>query len=231
MGSSRLPGKVLASLGRRKLLDEVVARARAVPSIDCVVVATSSEVVDDAIAEHCTSKGVSFFRGSELDVLDRFFQAALAYDARHIVRLTADNPLFDPASMHALVLDHLEKHYDYTHAVSAWGCRLPYGTGAEIFTMGALETSWREGLEPRHRDHVDEFVYEHPERFLIGLVQPLPVLRRPELRLTVDTPTDLEMMRRIFHALGRSDRLIELSEVIKFLDATPELLAHFSVKS
>lgn len=227
MGSTRFPGKVLETLGYRKLLDEVIARGVSVSGIDRVVVATSLRPEDDMIARHCASNGTFFYRGSESDVLDRIFQAAAIYEARHVVRLTADNPLFDPASMSALVLAHLRNQNDYTHAITTWGCLLPCGTGAEIFSMATLEASWREGREPRHREHVDEFAYENPERFQIGLVQPASILRRPELKFTVDLPADLEMMRRIFTRLEQPDHLLELSDVIAFLDKNPELRSYF----
>jgi spore coat polysaccharide biosynthesis protein SpsF len=228
MGSKRLPGKIFKPIGRRNLLDEVVSRGRAVPSLNEVIVATSTETLDDPVAEHCAANGIPYHRGNESDVLDRIYQTALSIGAKHVMRLTADNPLFDIGCMEELVSIHVNGGYDYTHSVTSWGCKLPYGTGAEIFTMENLETSWREGTEPEHREHVDEFTYQHPERFKIHLVQPPAALQRPELKLTVDNPEDLTLMQEVFRAIEPENRLLELSEAITFLDTRPDLLRHFT---
>jgi spore coat polysaccharide biosynthesis protein SpsF len=102
---------------------------------------------------------------------------------------------------------------------------MPLGTACEVFTFSALEVSWREGRQPHHREHVDEYVYEHPERFRIAMVPAPEEIRRPDYRLTVDTREDLELMKKIFGALSHPRELISMKEVIPFLDRNPELLA------
>ena len=79
---------------------------------------------------------------------------------------------------------------------------MPLGTGTEIFTFDALDAPWRDGHEPHHREHVDEYVYEHPERFQIERVDAAPELRRPDLRLTVDTAEDLALITDLQRLLG-----------------------------
>src|SRR6185437_13690870 len=95
MGSSRFPGKTLASLNGRPVLAHVVERVKQAATVDHVVVATSELPGDDPIATHCAHAGVSCFRGSESDVLDRFYQAAKEFSADVVVRVTADCPLID----------------------------------------------------------------------------------------------------------------------------------------
>ena len=223
-GSSRLPGKVLLDLGGEPLLAQVVRRVRAMRRVDGLVVATTTAPGDARIEALCTQRGWPCFRGDEEDVLDRYYQAARHAGARHVVRITSDCPLVCPRQTDRLIGHFLDAQADYAHNVTVWGGEMPLGTGSEVFTFEALEASWREGKEPHHREHVDEYVYEHPERFRIEKVVAPPELRRPELRLTVDTAEDLELMREIYRRLYRPGEVLDLGDVIRLLDDQPHLL-------
>jgi spore coat polysaccharide biosynthesis protein SpsF len=223
MGSTRLPGKVLLDVSGEPLLFHVVARAEAMRQVDAVVVATSSLARDDAIEGLCQDRGWACFRGDEEDVLDRYYRAAQWATAEHVVRVTSDCPLVCVEEADRVIERHLEARSDYAHNITVWGGQTPLGTGVEIFTFDALEVSWREGQEPHHREHVDEYVGEHPERFHIEVVVASPALRRPELRLTVDTPDDLELVREIYRRLYHPGQVIPLAEVVSLLDANPRL--------
>jgi spore coat polysaccharide biosynthesis protein SpsF len=222
MGSTRLPGKVLLPIAGEPMLAHVVERARAVPGIGEVVVATSTEPADDPIADLCAARDWACFRGSEDDVLDRYYQAALTHNADHVVRITADCPLLEIDQAGILVERHLESGAEYTHNITVWGSGMPLGTGAEIFTLACLETSWRDGGEPHHREHVDEYVGDHPELFRMERVDAPEALRRPELRLTVDTPDDLAFVRAVYDRFP-SEKEPALADVIALLDEHPEL--------
>lgn len=224
MGSTRLPGKVLEPVSGDALLALVCERARRVGSVDETVVATSTLAADDVIAQFCDERGWNCFRGSESDVLDRYFQAAIASEADHVVRITSDCPLVCPHEADRVVRHHLASGVDYTHNLTVWGSGMPLGTGVEIFTRAALERSWREGHELHHREHVDEYVGDHPELFRIDRVDAPDELRRPELRLTVDTPEDLRLVRAIYDRLYRPAEVLELADVIALLDNSPELV-------
>lgn len=164
MGSSRLPGKILKPLAGRPSLAWIVERTRAISSVDDVLVATTDRPGDDAVETLARAEGWPLFRGSEPDVLDRYYQAALQARARHVVRVTADCPLVCVSEADRTVRHHLAAANDYTHNVTVWGSGLPIGTGVEIMTFAALETSWREGHESHHREHVDEYIYEHRDQ-------------------------------------------------------------------
>ncbi len=224
MGSSRLPGKILKLLEGRPSLAWIVERSRAIPAIDEIVVATTNQPGDDAVEALALAQGWRVFRGSEPDVLDRYYRAAVEAKARHVVRVTADCPLLCVDEADRAVRHHLAVAADYTHNVTVWGSGLPIGTGIEVMTFAALEASWHEGHEPHHREHVDEFIYEHPERFRIECVKAPSQLARPELRLTVDTAEDFALVAAIYQRLHRPGHLIALSEVIALLDAEPALL-------
>ena len=188
MGSTRLPGKVLKPIAGKVLLDHVLGRLSLLAYPVMVVVATSGLPQDDAIAQHCLSRDVAVFRGSETDVLDRYFQCARENSFEHVVRLTADNPFTDMEELQRLIELHLIQHNDYTHSFGS----MPLGVGAEIFTFAALERSAKEGHAPNHREHVNEYIQEHPEVFRIGVLEIPTAKRRPDLRLTVDTEDDYQ---------------------------------------
>lgn len=224
MGSTRLAGKVLLDIVGKPLLFHVVARSLAMRRVNDVLVATSSLARDDAIEDVCRQHGWRCFRGDEEDVLDRYYRAAQSANADHVVRVTSDCPLVCFAQGDRVIERHLETDSDYAHNITVWGSGMPVGTGIEIFTLDALEVSWREGSLPHHREHVDEYVGEHPERFRIERILAPPELQRPELRLTVDTADDLALVREVYGRLYRDGDVIPLTDVIALLDADPQLV-------
>jgi len=210
MGSTRLPGKVLKPIAGKVLLDHVLGRLSLLAYPVKVVVATSNLPQDDAIALHCQSSGTAVFRGSETDVLDRYYQCARENCFEQVVRLTADNPFTDMEELQRLIEQHLIQHNDYTHSFGV----MPLGVGAEIFTFAAMERSVREGGAPNHREHVNEYIQENPEVFRIGLLEIPSAKRCPDLRLTVDTEDDY---RRACAIAGDAPcRWIGTEEAIRF---------------
>jgi spore coat polysaccharide biosynthesis protein SpsF len=186
MGSARLPGKVLMPLGGSTLIGWIVQRLRDLPWP--LVVATSDQAQDDAIVRYCEQMDVRYFRGSEPDVLDRYYQCAVLCGFSHVIRLTGDNPCPDTEALQQLVALHLTSAADYTHSFG----ELPVGMGAEIFKFEAIRDSWREGLAAHHREHVNEFLIEHPERFKIRKLKVALAKHAPDLRLTIDTQEDYQ---------------------------------------
>ena len=189
MGSTRLPGKVLMNIGPKTLLGHIITRlSYNISSAATVVVATSTETADDCIAEFCHINNINCFRGSEHDVLDRYYKCARDYSFNNIVRMTADNPFPDIAELDGMLSEHLANGVDYSHCFPT----LPIGVGTEVFTFQALKESWQEGALTHHREHVNEFILEHPERFITHLHNVPKTKNRPDIRLTVDTPEDYD---------------------------------------
>lgn len=186
MGSTRLPGKVLRPIHDKALLEHVLFRLGRLHHAATIVVATSDTPQDDTVADFCRQRGVECFRGSEANVLERYYLCALHYGFEQIVRLTADNPFTDIEELDNLIALHLASGSDFSHSFGA----LPVGVGAEIFTFAALEASSREGDAPHHLEHVDEYLLEHPERFKTTLLHVGGARNQPSIRLTVDTPED-----------------------------------------
>jgi spore coat polysaccharide biosynthesis protein SpsF len=188
MGSTRLPGKILLMIGRKVLLEHILDRLSKLRYPAMTVIATSNSPQDDVVERFCDSHGVACFRGSEDNVLDRYYQCASKFGFRHIVRLTGDNPFPDMEELDNLIELHLRAGADYSTSQAS----LPLGVGAEIFTFEALERSWREGWAPHHLEHVNEYLLEHPEIFKSASLGVSPGKNRPDVRLTLDTEDDYQ---------------------------------------
>lgn len=186
MGSSRLPGKVLMPIGGEPLLAHIFDRMTLLRHPVGFILATSDLSRDDMVEAFCREHGVECFRGSEQDVLERYYVCAARHGFDHIIRLTGDNPFVDVEELDRLIDLHLGTRADYSHSFDT----LPVGCGAEIFTFEALEKSYLLGTKTNHREHVNEYIQENPNLFRIASLDVPPGKNRPDLRLTVDTDED-----------------------------------------
>ncbi len=202
LGSKRLPRKVLAEILGRPMLAVLLDRLRDAKAVDEFVIATTDQPHDAAVAELAAAEGFACYRGSEGDVLDRFYQTAKLHGADLIVRLTGDNPLMDAELVDWIVGQFRDASPPIDYAAISHEHGFPPGIGGEIFTMSALEQAWREATEPARREHVTSFIYQQPERFRCAKLA--CETDYSHLRGTVDTPADLEVVRRIFETLGRT---------------------------
>jgi spore coat polysaccharide biosynthesis protein SpsF len=220
MGSTRLPGKALTFIGVRPMLDWVVKRSARATLIDSVTVATTVDARDDSIAAFCNESGYPVFRGSEEDVLDRFWKATEASRAGAIVRITSDCPLIDPEVIDLTVAGFLSNGGDVDYASNTLEPRTyPRGLDVEVFSRAALERAWREDLKPESREHVTPYMYR-----TTGLFRTLRVaasVDHSDHRWTVDTPEDLAFVRAIYDKFP--DGEFGYREVITFLSSHPEI--------
>jgi spore coat polysaccharide biosynthesis protein SpsF len=223
MGSSRLPGKVLADLAGQPVLAWVVRRARRTAGVDQVIVATSTDPEDGAIADFCAQEEVACFRGSQHDVLDRFVQAARQFEADTVVRLTGDCPFIDPGMLAENLRTFLaaDPPLDFAANRLPGDRTIPIGLDAEFCTIAALEDAWHEAKEPHQREHVMPYFYEHPERFRILHIRHSPSYS--DLRWTVDTAEDLELARRI--ASHFPDDGFSWTQILALFEQQPDLAA------
>lgn len=219
MGSTRLPNKVLLDLVGEPMLVHVVRRIRRVGMVNEVVVATTMEPSDDAIAACCESRGWPCFRGSRDDVLDRYYQAARHSQAGAIVRITADCPMIDPGLIDRVVREFLDCQPAVHYACNSMPIKTyPRGLDTEVVRFDALERAWREDQNPGWREHATPYIYRHPELFhLHPVVNPVDY---SAMRWTVDTPDDWAFVRRIYEHFGH-DRF-SWQDVLAALDEHPE---------
>ena len=220
MGSTRLPGKVLADINGRPMLWHVVHRVQSAKSIDHVVVATSVNPADDPVAGYCLDNGYRYFRGSETDVLDRFYQAAKQFKAETVVRITADCPLMDPLVIDKVVKTFLEGDYDYVTNTLRY--TFPDGIDVEVFSFPALKTAWQEAKSPLEREHVTPYL-RNSGRFRICNVENEVDLSNRYLRWTVDEPSDLEFIRALYSKNGSGGLALSMDAILRLLDQKPEL--------
>jgi spore coat polysaccharide biosynthesis protein SpsF len=220
MSSSRLPGKVMKPVLGRPMIERQIERLLRCKRIDQLIVATSELQEDDVLEALCDSIRVSIFRGDLDNVLDRFYRAAVPYNPKHVVRLTADCPLTDPSLIDELIEFYLVRQCDY--ASNCQEPTLPDGLDAEIFSFAVLEEAWREAVLPSHQEHVRAFIREHPERYRIENYRYNRDLSN--LRWTVDEFEDLEFVRRVYEKLYPLNPEFRTEDVIVLLDREPELL-------
>ncbi len=220
MGSSRLPGKVLAEIAGETMLGRVVGRVRAAREVDEVVVATTTAAADDDVVREAARHGAGVFRGAEDDVLARYLGAARTWGAGVIVRVTADCPLLDPEVVDAVVRA-LRGAREVDYASNTHVRSYPRGLDAEAFYLETLVRIDGLATSPSAREHVTSLVLDAPERFEVRQV------RAPrddsDLRWTVDTADDLLLVRTLYERLGLGTERVPYQGVVAAMRADPAL--------
>ncbi len=186
MGSSRLPGKVMRDFNGKTLLGQILFRLKKKSNNALIVIATSTFEQDNIIEDFCRENSVECFRGSEQNVLERYFMCAQKYQFDNIVRMTADNPFPDIEELDNLIDFHEKNGYDFSECLT----QLPIGVGMEIFTYACLEDDMKNSSQSHHFEHVDEYVLENKRKYKYGI---MPVSKEkcyPHISLTVDTLDD-----------------------------------------
>lgn len=220
MGSTRLPGKVLADIGGVPMLGRVIERMRAVKSIDKLVVATTTQHEDDKLVEWLTKAGVTYYRGSCEDVLDRFVQAASCHQADLIVRITADDPLKD-ASITKSLIEKLKDDPSLDYASNTIEPTWPEGLDMEVLRVSALHRANRQATSKSDREHVTSYIWNRPHEFKLHSL--CWERNLAHWRLTVDKDNDLELVRRIFSHFA-DQPMVSYREVVDWLERHPKLL-------
>lgn len=218
MQSTRLPGKVMLPVLKRPLLDYLVERLEQVKKADTFAILTSTKTADDTIASYCERKRVSCFRGSEDDVLTRYYQAASERRPDAIVRITADCPLSDPDIIDSVLEKYEKGSFDY---VSNTLVRtFPRGIDVEVFSFDALKKTYEEAQATEEREHVTLYMYRHPEKFRLANYASQEDLSG--YRLTVDTEEDFQLIRLILENLYPKKPQFKLEDVIQLMRLHPD---------
>lgn len=218
MGSSRLPNKVLMDLGGAAVLDRVLHRLGRSRLLQELLVATTKAPQDNFIVKHCEQGGIKVFRGSEQDVLDRYYRAAEHLYADVVVRITSDCPVIDPDVTDATIQAFLDHHVDYASNVRVR--TYPRGLDTEVMTVQALERAWREAGKPYEREHVTPYIYQNPSVFKLHGIE--NAVDYSQHRWTLDTSEDLRLLRAIYARFGGSDDFA-WREVLELVESDPLL--------
>lgn len=216
MGSTRLPGKVLAEVGGRPILAHVVERLRRATRLDRIVIATTTHTRDDAIVSLAEGIGIPVYRGSEPDVLGRYQEAAEWIGAKTIVRVCGEDVFVDPTLVDRLVQSHLQHGADYTTNVI--GRTFPEGQYVEVLSHRTLARLARKATWPEHREHVTQYILDHPQGFRMARVEATGKLRRPEVKLSVDTREDLAFVRMIYDDVIHGGTIPAVEELLDLID-------------
>ena len=220
MGSTRLPQKTLMDISGKPLLWHIVDRLKRAKKIAKIVVATSDLESNNVIEEFCKENGFNCFRGSEEDVLSRFYFCAKEHNATHIVRITADNPLIDSKNIDIMIDFHIKNNSDLTYTVNMpIGC----GPGNELISFKSLKKSHLEAKEPEFREHADEYIIHNMNLFKIMSIDCTLKKEHPEYRLTVDTKADFDLITEIYKRLYKDGEIVDLNAVLDFLEENQDL--------
>jgi len=237
MSSSRLPGKVLLDIAGQPMLVRVVERVRRSRLLNGLVVATTNDASDDVLGSFCQERAYDYTRGSQFDVLDRYYKTASQLKAGIVVRITADCPVIDPQLIEQALLEFKQADVDFAanRLPPPFGRTFPIGLDIEICKFKALERAWKESNQPYQREHVMPYLYEDVDLEVISPVRSMGINRRgfkvlllnhvPDygtLRWTVDTPADLEFIREVYAHFGGRDDFSWL-EMLQLVQNHPEL--------
>jgi len=224
MTSARLPGKVLMDIEGKPMLWHVVNRLKFSKKLNDIILAVPDTKENDILEKFAEDDKIKYFRGSEDDVLSRYYQTAKKFKSDLIVRITSDCPLIDPKIVDLIIEKHLNSTADYTSNKSnnIWKRTFPRGLDTEVFNFRVLEKTYREAKEIYQREHVSPYIYEHPELFYLNNVENNKDLSY--MRWCVDETKDLELVREIYNRLYKNNKIFLLKDIVNLLEKFPQLL-------
>ncbi len=219
LGSSRLQGKVLRPIVGVPMLELQMTRLARCRTLNKIVVGTTDNPNDQALVDFARSKGYAWGIGSEEDVLGRYHKIASEYKADVFVRMTGDCPLIDPEVTDGVVRMHIDNKNDETSNVIRR--TFPRGMDTEVLSRACLDRINAEAADKIYREHVTNYIYDHPEKFRLGNYETSN--DRSDLRLCVDTEEDYKVVAGVFEGIYAKNPEFKLKDVIAYLDAHPEL--------
>lgn len=219
LGSTRYPNKIFCSLANKPLIWHIVNRLKYSKKIDDIVIATTNNVIDDQLSFWAKENGLNLFRGSENNVLERFYLTAKHFAADIIVRITADDPFKDPNIIDSVIEKLLSENLDF--AYNNYPPTYPEGLDTEVFTYSALEKAYKMSTDDFEKEHVTQFFYKHPSLFRQANISNIQNLSY--LRWTIDTEKDYQMARTIYNLLYVDNEIFLLDDILKCLETYPEI--------
>jgi len=227
MGSTRLPGKSMKDLCGAPLIVRIFERVKRCNLPNDIVLATTDKNEDDILEKIAYKNKIKVFRGSELDLVDRYYQAAKKYCADVIVRFPADNPVPESYEIDRIIKYHLQGRCDFsTNLCDVLNNGYPDGIGAEVFNFNILEEIWRTISDPILREHFSFVFYDYyskkvmnPNIFSVGTVQCPVEFRRPDLVLDVNTKEEYLFMKRLYEDLYHKNTDFTIRDIINWYDS------------
>jgi spore coat polysaccharide biosynthesis protein SpsF len=219
MGSKRLPGKVMRQLAGKPMIQWIIERLKLCKQPDILILATSNLAEEQPLVDCAKQLDIEVFRGSELDVLARYYDCALQYGLDDVIRATGDNPFVDPEECDRLVDFYQAQSLDYATISTHISDGYPLGVGLEIFSIDALKKSFIEGKMSHHREHVNEYILENPDLFQQAQMIAPPSKCAGNISLTVDTLDQFIGAETIYSEYLKIDKsgLVPVEWVISWL--------------
>lgn len=220
MTSTRLPGKILREVLGKPLLEHQIERLLRVKLASSLVIATTTNDTDQPVEDLCLRLGVKCFRGSEEDVLARFYGAAFENEADVVVRLTGDCPVIDPLVIDKVIAFYLENTDCFDYVSNVFPRTYPRGMDTEVFPFRAIKEAYNKAQTREQREHVTPFIHQQPERYKIGNV----IYNRDTSlhRWTVDTPEDFELIKRIIENLYPVKPDYTMEDILNLFELNPD---------
>jgi spore coat polysaccharide biosynthesis protein SpsF len=222
MGSSRMYGKVLKQVCGKTFLNHQIRRLRYSKEIDGIIVATTTRTIDDPIEIECKNNKILCYRGSENDVLDRYYQTARNFKLEKddgIVRITGDCPLIDPNVVDEVIKLFNKTNSDYASNVDP--PTFPDGLDTEVFKFSTLERAWREAKMSSEREHVTTYILNHKQYFKIANLK--NDINLEHLRWTLDENEDFKFIKYIYERLYDNNSLFLTKDIIQLLKDNPQI--------
>ena len=217
--STRLKNKILMDIDGKSLIERVVERSMQSEMINRTVIATTTSAKDEPLIEWCQKRNVEYFRGSEKNVLERYYKCAKLYEADVIVRITADDPFKDPKINDYAINLLIENNYDYVS--NTIRPTFPEGLDIEVFTYKALSTAYKNSSLDSEREHVTPYIWKNKDKFSLFNFEYLENLSH--LRWTIDYTQDLEFVRAIYKKIKYKKSVLIMQDILDVLKSYPEL--------
>jgi spore coat polysaccharide biosynthesis protein SpsF len=218
-GSTRLPNKVFSEIVGKPLIWHIVNRLKYSKEIDRIIIATTTNPNDDVLEAWAVKNKIDVYRGSENDVLDRYFQAAKTYKIDIVVRITADDPFKDPKIIDSVIRLLKERSLDFAYNNSPPS--FPEGIDTEVFTYRSIEVASQQSSDPFEREHVTQYFYRNPQSFRQANYP--YAIDISNLRLTLDTEPDLQLTKDIYNDLYSEGSIFYLDDILKLFEKKPYL--------
>jgi len=230
MASTRLPNKVMLKIEGEEVLKFVIRQVKASKFVNKIIIATTKASNDDKIFKFCKKNKIDCFRGSEKDVLDRYYQCAKKFSCDIIVRISADSPFIDPEIIDKTIEKYVKNSYDYVSTNiekkgKTWrnsSCNFPQGNSVEICSFKILEKIWKKAKKPSEREHVFPYIQFNSNRYKIKNLKNNKDFSY--IRCTIDRLEDLKFIREIHNRLPKRKRIIHMNDIVKIVIKNPELV-------